>query len=194
MASDTIPLPFEPFYSPKYHRIRFSKAFILASLLNKYTRFKKIKYDQQVDIIIRIENSCSNETIRKARGYNLRCDWENPQFINIYNIICYSITSVIEQQLKSESNIVDKILDGDVNVNIIASMSCKELSPQTYEAIIRHVNKRVDIEQTVKYTEMYDCKKCKRNKTTAERIQNRSNDEASSFFITCLFCGARWFL
>jgi DNA-directed RNA polymerase subunit M/transcription elongation factor TFIIS len=152
--------------------------------------FKNMKEVDQLNILIHIENSCANETIRKARGYNLRCVWENPSFINIYHTICYSITSILEQE---SNTLIGKILNNKINLKHIANMSCKELSPETHDAITFKINKRVNIEQNIKFTEMYFCKKCKHNKTTVERVQNRSGDEGSSFYITCLFCGTKWF-
>lgn len=189
LYQNAIPLPFKPFYT-EYNDIRRLKIILLSHIFSRYDKFKALKYNEQIDMLIHIENSCANETIRKARGYNLRCVWENPMFMNIYYTICYSITSILEQE---KNTLVDKILNNEINLNHIANMSCKELSPETHDAIIFKINKRVNIEKNIKYTELYFCKKCKHNKTTVERVQSRSNDEGSSFFITCLFCGTKWF-
>jgi DNA-directed RNA polymerase subunit M/transcription elongation factor TFIIS len=84
-------------------------------------------------------------------------------------------------------------MDKSIDLNTIANMSCKELSPEKYDDLSKQIDRRVNTSLGVKYTELYFCYKCKRNKTTAERVQNRSNDESSSFYITCLFCGTKWF-
>lgn len=189
LYKNAIPLPFKPFYT-EYNNVRRLKTIFLSHIFASNEVFKSLTYNDQISILIHIENSCANETIRKARGYNLRCVWENPLFINIYHTICYSITSILEQE---SNTLMDKILNNEINLNNIANMSCKELSPETHDAITFKINKRVNIEQNIKYTEMYFCKKCKRNKTTVERVQNRSGDEGSSWFVTCLFCGNKWF-
>jgi DNA-directed RNA polymerase subunit M/transcription elongation factor TFIIS len=189
MYNKAISLPIDPFYI-SYNNIRRLKLIVLSHVLSLNNDFEILPYDHKLLIVTRIENSCANETIRKAREYNLRCVWDNEQFVNIYHTICYNITSILERK---NNTLIKKILDKSMDLNIIANMSCKELSPENYTDITKEINKRVNIEQTVKYTEMYFCKKCKRNQTTVERVQNRSLDESSSFHITCLFCGTKWF-
>lgn len=187
---DALSLPFAPFYGADYNKTRRMKSIILSNVLMKSVEFKVLNYFTQIDIITHIENSCANETIRKSRGYNLRCDWDSQQFINIYHSVCFNILSVLDEE---NNTLVGKILSGEININTIAGMSCKELVPEIYETLTYHINKRISTETSQKYTEMYHCGKCKKNKCTAERVQNRSGDEGSSFFITCLFCGQKWF-
>jgi len=188
--SNAIPLPMDPFYSLEYNDQRRLKAINLSHTLSNFERFKNLPYNNQIDIVMRIENSCSNEAIRKAREYDQRCTWDNDQFISIYHSICYNILSVLDQE---NNTLIEKILNNKIDLNIIATMPCKDLSPEKYDDITKEINRRVNTEVTRKYTEMYYCKKCKRNQTTYERVQNRSGDEGSSFHILCLFCGTNWF-
>ena len=190
MYENAIPLPFIPFYTETYNNVRRLKSIVLSHTLASDETFKQLSYEKHVEILIHIENSCANETIRKARENNLRCVWDNALFVNIYHTICYSIISILNQESNS---LLKKILNNEINLNNIANMPCKELSPEKYVNIMHEINKRINTEQTVKFTKMYFCKKCKKNQTTAERVQNRSNDESSSFFITCLFCNSKWF-
>jgi DNA-directed RNA polymerase subunit M/transcription elongation factor TFIIS len=186
-----IELPWSIFYkNNNYNNMRRLKLIAISSALRQYPEFKQLCEKEQLDIITHIENSCANETIRKSRDYNLRCTWDNEQFVNIYHTICCNIISVLDYE---SNTLLKKIMDKEIDLNSIAKLSNKELFPEKYDDITQKFNKRVQIEQTVKYTEMYFCKKCKHNKTTAERVQNRSNDEASSFHITCLFCSTQWF-
>lgn len=188
---NAIPLKFDEFYkNPEYNDKRRLKLIVFSHTLASYEKFKLLSYDIQTDMLKHIENSCANECIRKSRGYNIRCAWENNQFVDIYHSVCYNLISVLSQE---NNTLIDKILTQEIDLDTIATLSCKELSPEKYEDITKEINKRVNTSQSVKYTEMYYCKKCKRNQTTAERVQNRSGDEASSFFITCLFCGMKWF-
>lgn len=187
---NAIPLPIDPFYLDEYNNIRRLKAILLSSVLNNYKEFSDLPYSSQIDIIKTLENSCSNESIRKSRDYNLRCVWDNNQFVDIYHSICYNIISVLDNK---KNSLFEKIMNKSINLNTIANMSCKELLPEKYDDLSHQINKRVNTTQSQKYTELYFCYKCKRNKTTAERVQNRSGDEGSSFYITCLFCGTHWF-
>jgi DNA-directed RNA polymerase subunit M/transcription elongation factor TFIIS len=190
-----IPLPVDPFYTDiAYTGLRKLKCILLANKLGQIDRFLELSYEAQIDIIKYIENSCLNETIRKAREYNIRCVWPNIQFENIYHSICYNILTTLDIKSGTGSLIlVKKIFDGDIDLNTIASLSCKELCPEKYEEIIEKIDRRCNTKQSIKATTLYFCRKCKRNQCSAERVQNRSNDESSSFYITCLFCGNKWF-
>lgn len=184
-----IPLPIDPFYKDDYNSIRRLKTIVISSILSKYSPFIELTPAAQIDILIHIENSCANETIRKARDSNIRCVWDNTQFTDIYHTVCYNISSSLDQ---GSISLIDRIISKDININNIANLSCKDLLPEKYEFITNKTNKRINIEQTTKYTKMYFCKKCKNNKTSVERVQARSGDEGSSFHITCLFCGTKW--
>jgi DNA-directed RNA polymerase subunit M/transcription elongation factor TFIIS len=187
---NALPLTINPFYNFEYNNTRRLKAILISSVLNNYQEFSILPYMEQMEIIITLENSCSNESIRKSRDYNLRCVWDNNQFVDIYHSICYNIISILD---KENNTLFKKIMDKSIDLNTIANMSCKELSPEKYDDLSKQIDRRVNTSLGVKYTELYFCYKCKRNKTTAERVQNRSNDESSSFYITCLFCGTKWF-
>src|SRR6476661_1153037 len=180
------PLPFVPCYSDEYNNIRRLKLIVFSHTLKKYPEFDNLNYNNQINILMSIENSFINEAIRKSKDNNERCIWTNIQFINIYHDVCFRVISILDQCNK---DLINKIINDNEFTNNIARIPSKELIPEKYADITHNVNKRVNIEQTIKFTEMYFCKKCKRNQTTAERVQNRSNDESSSFYITCLFCG-----
>ena len=141
-------------------------------------------------MLIKIEVSCKDETIRKTREQNLRCEWSNSHFNNIYHVVCYNVISLLSDD---DDSIIVKLVNGEIDPYSIARLTYKDLSSSKISVIMNKINERANIEQTIKYTEMYYCKKCKRNQTTFERIQNRSGDEGSSFYITCLFCGTQWF-
>lgn len=197
-CKNNIDLPIDPFYMNEvnktnvndYNKQRRLKIMLMSEILDQFKEYHDLAYNDKIDILMRIENSCTNETIRKAREYNLRCVWDNPQFTKIYHTVCFNITSVLDDV---SNTLLQKILNKDLDLNVIAKLPCKDLSPEKYDEIMYRINKRVNIEQTIKYTEMHFCKKCKRNQTTVERVQNRSGDEGSSFYITCLFCGTKWF-
>lgn len=187
---DAVPLPFDPFYK-SYNNIRRLKVIVLSDKLSKYKQFKILPYEKKIEILTSIENSCLNEALRKAREYAVRCIWDNDNFTNIYHTICYNIISNIDNQFGSDT-LINKILAEEINLNTIAHLTCKELCPERYEVLSSEINKRSKIEQSVKYSEMFFCKKCKHNQTTVERVQIRSADEACNLRITCLYCDNQW--
>ena len=190
-----IPLPFKPFYTDRaFVPIRISKLIAISDKFGQIEQFLQLPYAKQIYIIKNIENSCLNETIRKSREYNIRCVWDNLQFEYVYHTICYNISSALDIKFDTGSKIlVKKIFDEEIDLNTIANLSCKELCPEGYRDIIKTIDQRSNIEQTVKATSLYYCKKCGKNQCTATRVQNRSADEGSSFYVCCLFCGNKWF-
>ena len=66
------------------------------------------------------------------------------------------------------------------------------VATKKYIKIDEKINKRNNQESKIKYSELYRCRKCKRNQTTTERRYARSLDEGVDLTIICLFCGNRW--
>lgn len=182
---NSLPLPFKPFYNKEYNSIRRLKLVLISDILNKFDEFKNLDFNFKITIISGIENSCLSETERKAVSYDIECDWENNQYLNIYHSICYTTISNID-----DSYVVKNILSGEYDN--LASKTYKELNPKKYEELTTKIEKRINTEQAVKYTEMFYCRKCKHNQTTIEKVQLRSNDESSSLRITCLYCNNQW--
>jgi DNA-directed RNA polymerase subunit M/transcription elongation factor TFIIS len=177
-----------------YNNLRRIKVILIADKLYANDKFKKISYDKQMKIIECIENSCLNESLRKSKEYNIICIWTNAHFINVYHSICYNIVANIDVNSEIKSDyLINKIINNEIDINTIANLTGKELCPEKYKTISKKINERFNTEQVIKYSELFFCKKCKRNQTTTERVQNRSNDEGSSFHVTCLFCNNKWF-
>lgn len=144
-------------------------------------------------IVKNLERGCLNRTIVKSNDYNIRGVWSNPKFVSLYHDICYKIASNLDVTSVINSDyITKKILKNEVNINMVANMSSKELCPKKYEKIDMKINQRTNLERKIKYSELYRCRKCKRNQCTTERRYNRSLDEGVNLTIICLFCGHEW--
>ena len=145
------------------------------------------------DIIRYVEKSCVNRTIEKAKNSDIICTWENSDFVGIYHAICYKIACNLDTNSPINSDyIINKILSKDIVLMDIASMSSKQLCPNKYKDIEDKFNKRYSVERKVKYSELYKCRKCKKNQTVTERMYNRSWDEGVSLKITCVYCNHSW--
>jgi DNA-directed RNA polymerase subunit M/transcription elongation factor TFIIS len=145
------------------------------------------------NITLQIESSCYNKTIKLANKNNITVDWACVLFVNIYNIICYKIASNIDPNSIVNSNfILDKIINDNIDLDNIASMPSRTLCPERYIEIDEKINKRNNLEIKIKFSELYKCKRCKKNQTTTERRYARSLDEGVDLTITCHFCGNKW--
>jgi DNA-directed RNA polymerase subunit M/transcription elongation factor TFIIS len=190
-----VPLTIDPFYTDNdYNAMRRLKISLLSWALQTSEEFRFLGYQKKINYMMMIENSCFNETLRKAREYNIRCTWKTKQFEDIYHSICSNLVSMLDRtQDTSSPTLIKKILNGEIELKNIAHMTCKELCPEKYEILTKEIEKRSSAEHTVKSTTMYFCRKCKKNNTTSQSIQNRSGDEGNTYLITCLFCHNKWF-
>lgn len=144
-------------------------------------------------IIKNLERGCLNRTLQKAKTHNIRCVWPNTKFVNLYHSVCYKVASNLDiKSVVNSTYIKDKILTQSLKVSEVANMSSKELCPVKYEKIDRKISKRTNLERKIKFSELYRCRKCKRNQCTTERRYNRSLDEGVNLMIHCGFCGHSW--
>jgi DNA-directed RNA polymerase subunit M/transcription elongation factor TFIIS len=169
----------------------------LNKLLNKPTINIIMDYYSQIHIIYntarKIEIGCLNQTIEKADEYNIRPIWEDNEFLLLYHGICYKLSVNLDEDSAIKSDYMkNRILSNDIDLYKIAKMTSKQLCPSRNISIENKINKRTNVTINLKYSELYRCKKCKRNQATTERRYNRSLDEGVNLTITCTFCGHQW--
>ena len=188
------------------NKLKIAKYNTKFRLINKAVKQYK-SLDKMIDTILlyyskiyyicniskKIEIGCLNTSINKANRYNIRPIWENEQFVLLYHSICYRVSiNLDEYSLLQSPYLKSKILSSEFNLYNVSSMTSLQLCPHKNQKIKNKVNKRNNINITLKYSEIYRCKKCKRNQTTTERRYNRSLDEGVNLTITCTFCGYQW--
>lgn len=106
---------------------------------------------------------------------------------NIYDSKSDEILSILNN--KNLMFIIQAIKKGNINPKKIAFMKPAELNPNKFKDIIK--KKEIE-EMRLKdkgSTSTFECKKCKKNKTSVVEKQVRSGDEPATLFITCLECG-----
>lgn len=188
---NSISLNIKFYENENYNEKRRCKLILLSNCLGDNDNFNHDK--KKENIIKHIEKGCLIRAIEKAKTYNIRCIWSNEKFVNLYHNICYKVAVNIDKDSSIESSyMINKILDGDIDLKKIANMTSKELCPKKYEKLEEKMQKRHNLERKIKFSERYQCKKCKRNQTTTERCYNRSLDEGVNLTIRCLFCGNSW--
>lgn len=174
---------------------------IKTNMLNEFTSnrqslifsylFKKISTRE--NITFQIEKSCYNKAISVSKKNNIKCDWDNLNFTNIYNNVCYKVaTNIDPNSIVNSDYILKKILNCEIDLSNIAFMTSRLMCPKKYVEFDEKIYKRSNLEIKIKFSELYQCKKCKKNQTTTERRYARSLDEGVDLTITCHFCGNRW--
>jgi len=187
-------LNYETFYkNKKYNHIRRLKIIIISDILGNYKFYKEKTYEEKIKIIRLIELSCLNKAIKKSKKHNIYCVWSNDKYCNIYHSICYTIMSNLDSSSSVNStSLIKMIADNKINLIKIAEFDPKEMCPEKYIKLYEEVDKRNKTEKKLKYSELYYCRKCKKNQCTLEKRYNRSFDEGVNLTINCLFCGHSW--
>ena len=170
-----------------------NKAEMRRSIINIINGYMHDKIYTKEYIITSLEKGCLNRAVVKSKTYNIRCVWSNEKFTNLYHSICYKVATNLDKNSIVKSDYIrQKILDKTCKISDIANLTSTELCPKKYNKIKQKLDKRFNAEHKKKYSELYHCKKCKRNQTVTERRYNRSLDEGVNLMIICTFCSYQW--
>jgi DNA-directed RNA polymerase subunit M/transcription elongation factor TFIIS len=178
------------FYKPPYTRVRRSKIMLFTSSLDPYEKFRLMSIKARDCILSDLERACYNHTIDVAHNENIIASWEDHNFEDIYHSVCYKISVNLEPiGLVSNPTLAKTLLNGEIDVKKLPLMSSVDMFPQKYTKTLKRIEASKNASQTVKYTTMYTCGRCKEKKCTIENVQNRSLDETGGLIITCVNCG-----
>lgn len=128
-----------------------------------------------------IEISVYNYTIEYATQKFVEKNWENFLFRHIYITKMENIISNLARYPEFKDRVVRDKLS-----KVIASIHFADMRPYDDE---RGTNKE-DVVDAI--DGLFQCRKCKKRKTTYYSVQTRSADEPMTNFITCLTCGNKW--
>jgi DNA-directed RNA polymerase subunit M/transcription elongation factor TFIIS len=166
---------------------------IIKDAVLEISEYLNTPYLTKDKIIKKLERGCINRAIIKSKSYNIRCVWSDERFVNLYNSICYKVASNIDPESEVHSTYIkNKILKNELDLTKVAEMTSKELCPKKYEKINKQLDQRINLQRKIKYSELFHCRKCKRNQCTTERRYNRSLDEGTNLTVKCMFCGHEW--
>lgn len=141
-------------------------------------------------LCVNVERGVFNYSLKEASSKKIIKKWENPRFVQIYLDRLRSIYINLK-----DTSFLNRIKNGEVTPNNIASMTHQEMNPSQWRTLIeqkvmRDANKYTNNIQAS--TDMFTCKKCKSKRCTYYELQTRSADEPATIFITCLDCGKNW--
>ena len=84
--------------------------------------------------------------------------------------------------------VIQAIKKGNIDPKKIAFMKPAELNPEKFKDIIKKEVEEMRLNDKGS-TSTFECKKCKKSKTSVVEKQVRAGDEPATLFITCLECG-----
>ena len=136
------------------------------------------------------EKGIYNKTIDEAEEKTIIKKWDNYLFVQLYLDRFKYVYFILKNQ-----DIIDKINNGTLKTYEIAYKTHQDLYPEKWDMQIEEKRKRIENKYFPKIeasTDMYTCRKCKKNQCTYYQVQIRSADEPMTTFVTCTYCGNRW--
>lgn len=109
-------------------------------------------------------------------------------YIEKFNEILENINGTIS------NNFISNFINNEDNVNIskIPYMTPDELYPDNWKKIKSKLDLIKDKQKNMATTDIFTCKKCKKNRCTVHQMQTRSADEPMTTFVTCIVCNNTW--
>ena len=143
-----------------------------------------------------IEKSIYNYTINLAKEKNIKRNWDNNIFKNLYFSKVRSIyTNLDKDSYIQNIKFLDKIKNKEIDVNNIAKLTVYDIFPENWKYILEkktEIDKRRYELKPEAMTDAFKCRKCGSRSTSYYEVQTRSADEPMTQFITCLDCNTRW--
>lgn len=157
------------------------------------------KIDKYIKNIVKsryIEKDIYNYCISISKEKNIRRNWEDITFKNLYiNKIISMIVNLNKNSYVGNKDFLDKINSNEIDYKNITKLNMTDIYPENWKDLI---NKKIKIDK-IKYekdqtamTSLFKCKKCKSNKCSYYEVQTRSADEPMTQFVSCIECGNRW--
>lgn len=123
---------------------------------------------------VKIERSIFNYT----KDYVL----DNHKSENIFkNIYEYKKNTLLEMDIDFNNLAFD--------LSIVAYLKPNELFPEKYESIQNKINKRIEKQHHVEYSDVYVCKRCHQKKCMSNVVVTRGLDENLTTLVKCYNCG-----
>jgi len=161
-------------------------------------RIKKIYLEYFKDIDFNkwsgnTEKGIYNYSIGYAKNNSISANWKNKKFRTVYyNNVFKTINNlyITPNSPKVRSWLIKK----EIKPEKLAFMTHDELHPEYAAEKYQRWREKIDFKINLDDCAdgMYQCRKCKKWKTTFTEVQTRSADEPMTVFLTCLTCHHRW--
>ena len=115
----------------------------------------------------------------------------NEYYEELYNDKFIEIYENLDGTVKNEY-LLNGINNDIFDLNNIAYMKPEELFPQNWKKIIDSLDLINEKQKNMATTDIFTCKKCKKNRCSVHQMQTRSADEPMTTFVTCMVCKNTW--
>lgn len=189
-------IPKQLYEDSNYCKERLNIILMIAGIFEKNKDFKNKMKKIQDKIIIGIEESCYNATIKKATEEMIYINWDNYKFSYSYQLCHNKITKNLDIDSEVNSSyLIDTIINDTISmsdIHNIAEWKSDKLCPEKSDIIKQNLIMRNSQKLNYKTSSLYTCRNCKKRSVTIKEYQGRSLDEGTNLSLTCLFCNFNW--
>ena len=186
-------IPAKVYNNSEYCKERRTIILLIAEILEKNEDFKNISKSKQDNIILKIEKSCFDSTIKKSNELLIYINWENSKFTYMYQLFCNKITKNLDSESEvNNAYLINAIINDEIDLNNIAELASDKLCPEKSDVIKQNLIARNSQKLNYKTSSLYTCRNCGKKSVTIREYQGRSLDEGSNLSLTCVFCSYNW--
>ena len=189
-------IPKQLYEDSNYCKERLNIILMIAGIFEKNKDFKNKMKKIQDKIIIGIEESCYNATIKKATEEMIYINWDNYKFSYSYQLCHNKITKNLDIDSEVNSSYLIYTIINDTismsDIHNIAEWKSDKLCPEKSDIIKQNLIMRNSQKLNYKTSSLYTCRNCKKRSVTIKEYQGRSLDEGTNLSLTCLFCNFNW--
>jgi hypothetical protein len=143
-----------------------------------------------------LEIGIFNAALQEAERRNIRRNWDNPGFVNLYTIMSRRIiTNIVPSSYVQNPRLLQRLREGEFKPHDIAFMNFGELYPENWRQLqeqqMKRETKLLEGNKDMA-TDQFRCNRCNKRQCSYYEMQTRSADEPMTIFIRCLNCGKQW--
>jgi len=122
--------------------------------------------------------------------------FDNPLYLTVYRASARRIIgNIMNGSYVGNTHLRERLISGELTLEMLKNMNILEMNPGIYKDLFDRqlLREQAQLEgNKALVTDMFTCRRCKKNECTYYQLQTRSADEPMTTFINCLNCGKRW--
>lgn len=166
---------------------------LFSEICDKDEEWSNLPKETKDAYIRRMERSCFNYIVRSCAEDGIDRLFTEPKFVARYSTICSKVLANLDNSGSiGSSYLIKKIINGDIDVNEIASMTSENMCPDASKVERKIIELRRNQKVEIKVSRAYTCRKCGKSETIPIEYHHKGSDESSSYSIKCVHCEFVW--
>lgn len=145
------------------------------------------------DLIDPVELAIRHKSFADAKQIFMDHDWPTCRTFYINNAR-HIIANLKNGNEINNKELIERVNTGSISPQTLVTLTPQEMFAERWKTLI---DKKMTANQQIlsdpeATSNLFECSRCHKKKTTYFERQDRSADEPKTIHITCCFCGHRW--